>query len=529
MNTAEDNRNKRFCLLAGCGLALLFALLIVPVSNIDPVNTGWVTGGGGDNLQHYLGWRFFRDSRWTRYLLFMRNLNYPVGTSVIVTDSNPLFCLLFKLFRGFLPPEFQFNGIWLLMSWLLTGFFAVQIGWRLTRSRILTLCGVVFALIDPVILQRALIHDTLTAHWLILAAVYLFLNEDKPWNPAGWFILNGMTLLIHVYFIPMTAFVFALQLIRMLMGKKSFGRILLPILAYVFSLILGYFAFGYAYILPQSGSYGELSMNLNAFFNPDGASLFLADRPSLPLQYEGFNYWGLGLLLLSAAGLILACRRSFVRLLPFVLPVLLLVLLAASHEGYFDGRRLYSITVSDDILSWLSVFRSSGRLVWPLYHLAVFASLWAVSRCSGQRTLLYAGVCVCVILQIADLSGFCLETARRFRHPGNPPAELPAGFAEKIPDDTLSLYVSDGDAKAADALALFAADHHLTYNRIANARSIKKVFGGDEVGMAALTCGQIQPGAVYLYLSPEYPEALDSCGNLTIEPVGSWVMVRQTE
>ena len=123
--------------------------------------------------------------------------------------------------------------------------------------------------------------------------------------------------------------------------------------------------------------------------------------------------------------------------------------------------------------------------------------------------------------QSADLSGFCLETARRFRHPGNPPAELPAGFAEKIPDDTLSLYVSDGDAKAADALELFAADRNMTYNRIANARSIKKVFGGDEVGMDALTCGQIQTGAVYLYLSPEYPEALDACGNLTIESVGS--------
>ncbi|MBQ6508909.1 MAG: hypothetical protein IJI07_05485 [Flexilinea sp.] len=526
METGNDNRKKRFCLLAGCGLGLLFALLLIPLSNIDPSNTGWVIGGGGDNLQHYLGWRFFRDSRWTRYLLFMRDLNYPVGTSVIVTDSNPLFCLIFKLFRNFLPPEFQFNGIWLLTSWILLGFFAAEVGWRLTRSRLLTLCGVGFALINPVILQRALIHDTLTAHWLILAAVFLFLHEDKPWNPAGWFLLTEAALLIHIYFIPMIAFVFALQLIRMLIGKRSFGRIILLIFVFSASLILGYYVWGYVYILPQSGSYGELSMNLNAFFNPDGASLFLADRPSLPLQYEGFNYWGLGLFVLVTAGLIAGGRHGSARMIPYMVPVPLLILLAASHEGYFDLYQLYSIGLPEKIRSWLSVFRSSGRLVWPLYYLALYASLRAFSRCACRKGLLDAAVCVCLILQIADLSGFCLETARRFRQPGNLPAEIPEGFEEMIPEDTVSLYVSDGDAKDTDALALFAADRHMTYNRIANARSIKKVFGGDELEMDTLSCGQVRPGAVYLFLSPDYPEELNTCGELIIETIGRWTLIR---
>lgn len=529
METGDDNRKKRFCLLAGCGLALLFALLLIPVSNIDPTDTRWVIGGGGDNLQHYLGWRFFRDSRWTRYLLFMRDLNYPVGTSVIVTDSNPLFCLIFKLFRNFLPPEFQFNGIWMLTSWGLLGFFAAEAGWRLTRSRLLTLSGVVFALINPVILQRALIHDTLTAHWLILAAICLFLNDDKPWNPPGWFFLIETALLIHVYFIPMIAFIFALQLIRMLAGKRSFRWIILLVLVFSASLLLGYYVLGYAYILPQSGSYGELSMNLNAFINPDGASLFLRNRPSLPLQYEGFNYWGLGLLVLGIAGLFMAARRGLGRLIPYLVPVAVLILLSASNEGFFDLHQLYSISLPEAVHSWLSVFRSSGRLVWPLYYLVLFASLWAVSRCSGGKLLLSAAVCGCLVLQIADLSGFCMETARRFRQPGSFPAELPEGFEEKIPEGTVSLYVSDGDAKDADALALFAADHHMTCNRMANARAIRKVFGGDVLEMEALSCGQVKPGAVYLYLSPEYPEGLDRCEDVIIEAAGSWIMVRSAE
>lgn len=525
----DDTGKKIFCLAAGCGLALFFALLVIPGANIDPVNTDWVISGGGDNLQHYLGWRFFRDSRWTRYLLFMRNLNYPVGTSVIVTDSNPLFCLFFKLFRNILPPEFQFNGIWLLTSWILLGFFAAHAGWRLTHSRFLTLCSVVFSVINPVILQRALIHDTLTAHWLILAAVCLLLNDEKAWNPAGWFILTEAALLIHVYFIPMIAFVFVLQLIRMLTKKRSFGRFMLLILVFSAALILGYYGFGYAYILPQSGSYGELSMNLNAFFNPDGASLFLRDRPALPLQYEGFNYWGIGLLVLCIAGLFFACRQGFSRMIPFIIPVPLLILLAASHEGYLDMNQIYSIRLSDSVLPWLSVFRSSGRLVWPLYYLALYFSLWVVSRSSLRKDLLYAIVFGCLILQTADLSGFCMETAGRFRAPGNSPAKLPDGLEQIIQEDLVSLYVSGGDAKYMDALALFAADHHLTFNRIASAREIRKVFGGDELEMDALSCDQVSPDAVYLYLSPEYPEGLNDCDDLTIESIGSWVMIRRTE
>ena len=45
-------------------------------------------------------------------------------------------------------------------------------------------------------------------------------------------------------------------------------------------------------------------MNLNAFINPDGNSSLLSDRPTFPLQYEGFNYWGLGLICLFLLSLL---------------------------------------------------------------------------------------------------------------------------------------------------------------------------------------------------------------------------------
>ena len=206
MEKHGTDRNLRRSIAAALGGALIFVLVVFGPANIDPLNTDWVTTGGGDNLQHYIGWRFFRNAPWSRQLLFDQELNYPVGTSVIVTDSNPLFCLVFKLLRSVLPAEFQFNGIWILSCYLLLAFFAVLILRQLSARPVICVLGAMLAVLNPVVLQRALIHDNLCAHWLILAAILLFLNRAQyRRNAVGWALLVLVTLLIHFYFIPMIA------------------------------------------------------------------------------------------------------------------------------------------------------------------------------------------------------------------------------------------------------------------------------------------------------------------------------------
>lgn len=522
----NEKRSKMILLSAALLLAVLFVLFVFTPGNIDPNNVRWAVNGGGDNLQHYLGWRFFRNSRWTRYILFMKDLDYPIGTSVIVTDSNPLCCLLFKLLKGYLPESFQFNGIWILSSYLLLAYFAALIGWHITKNSVFTFTGVVITVLNPVILQRALIHENLTSHWLILAAVWLFLNYEKRWNPLGWMILTGLSLLIHIYFIPTIAFILCLQMIRNTLKKKALIRIFLPFLAFAGTLTAGYFMLGYLYILPQSGSYGELSMNLNSFINPDGVSSILKSRPILPLQYEGFNYLGLGLILLAAAGIITSKLQGLKMILPYLPPTLFLVLAAASHEAYFDLLPVYHIDLPDNIYSFLSVFRSSGRLVWPVYYLVLFVSLHFLSQSSKSHHFLCWFAAGCALLQMFDLKDYCIQTGERFRNPANTIAAIPQEFTDMIPEETVHLYVSDGDSKTVDAMALFAADHHMTFNRIANARGIKPVFGGDVFDMQTLTCDQIIPGSVYLYLKPEdFPERLSSCGSASISDVNGWKMI----
>ena len=524
----SERYKKNLSILTGCLVSLLFILIIFTPQNLDPLNSGWVKNGGGDNLQHYLGWRFFRNDGWNRYVFFMRNLNYPVGTSVIVTDSNPLFCLLLKPLNCVLPDEFQFNGIWIVLSFLLIALFSGMICWHLTHRVSFTLAGVFISILNPVILQRALIHDTLTAHWLILAAVWLAMNFEKRWNLPCWFFLTEAALLIHIYFIPMIAFILVLQMIRMAIKKQHAVKIIIPAAIFALALFAGYYIFGYSHILPQTGSYAELSMNLNAFINPDSIPSLLCSRETNPLQYEGFNYWGLGLILMVLSVCFFCGKELIKNTVIYLVPTMLLVLIGVSNEAYFDKTLVWQFKIPEQINSMLSIFRSSGRLVWPLYYLVLFVSLYVLAKKAENDKYVIFIVLFCVLIQTADLNEFHRQTAERFRNPGNNLPELSASLQESIPDGMIHLNCSEGDPKAVDALALFAADHHMTFNMNANARPIEHVYGGDKLEMFHLTCSQIQPDSTYVYLSEaEYPLDLDFCEGAEINKTDGWIIVNK--
>lgn len=482
------------CALMGAGV--FFALFGTDVLN--PLDTRWVRLSGGDNFQHYIGWRFYRNAPWIRYLTFFRNLNYPLGSSTIVTDSNPLFALLFKFFRAVLPQPFQYNGIWLLLTFSLNGLFAGLIGVSLRWRSWLTLLFTAFVLSNPVPMQRALIHDTLAGHRLILAAIWILLSNDFETAWAKWAALFFLTLGIHFYFLPMVGYVFVLALLRMVRARVSVRTRAFTVLVSIGAVTAAYYFFGYNLVEPGTASYGELSLNLNAFWNPDGAARFLPNLPTFPLQYEGFNYWGVGVFAVVLLGMMFAKRGAWRDLAWAALPTLALVLAAASNVITFNQHIILRVDLPGAWLRILSAIRSSGRLAWPLVYLAM---IWALRSLSARfdvskrgRAIFAVIVIAALIFQTADLSVFYRSVQARVSDTlqSRDSITLDRDAWEAICAGKRHLIVSDGESEQKDALALLAADMGMTFNGGANARAVKPVLGGDWIEVGEL----VRTGAV---------------------------------
>lgn len=505
-------RNKRILTIACCSLiGIVFFFCLFDVRMVNPLETRWVRFGGGDNFQHYVGWRFYRNAPWIRYLTFFRNLNYPIGTTTVVTDSNPIFALFFKIFNNVLPQTFQYNGIWLLMSFGLCGFFAGCIGYRLTDSFWLSLLFTLMALSNPVLIQRAIIHDTLAGHWLILFAVYLLMRRAERWNWLVWGFLIWIGIGIHLYFLPMLISILLTQIFCMIRDRSERMTFMRLALTVVFAIAGGYWLFGYGLIEPSAVGFGELSMNLNAFLNPDGASRWLSSRPTFPLQYEGFNYWGLGMIVMLVWALIQARREDYRKMIPAVFPAVGLILFALSNRITFDQRLLFEFELPEPILSAASIFRSSGRLAWPIFYLVlvwIFSVFSRIESDPDQTASYRRGMAILltatVILQFNDLAPFYRSVSERVRTVISNPHEqrLDHTAWEVFRTDVDHLEITDGDSDLKDEFALLAADFGWTINKSANARAVRPVLGGDLITVEErLHSGAFEDRTLYVFLT----------------------------
>lgn len=519
---SQLNQSGNLTLAVCTILGLLFILVIFGAKNINPLNTDWVRFGGGDNFQHYIGWRFFRESPWTKHFLFMKNLNFPQGTSVIVTDSNPLLCVFFKLFRSILPGDFQFNGIWIFLNYGLIGFFSGLIGWKITKNVFFTVLLSLLSILNPVVLQRTAIHDTLAAHWLILYSICTALNWRSSHNWINWSIIVAFGMMIHVYFIPMAGFIFVLQIIWMISKKQRWSKIMLPIFSFSISFIGMYFLAGYNYILPQSSTYGELSMNLNSFINPDGTSILLNDRVTFPLQYEGYNYLGLGFIIMIIISVVFIQKSDLHKFFIFTVPCLLYLLLSLSHIITWDQKVLFEISIPEKWKETLSIFRSSGRLAWPFYYLLLFASGRIIYKRSREMNrnanLLSCMLVICLLIQLIDLSGFIRNYRDRFHDVKiSDETQQTIDFSDDLSESVKNLAVTDGESKVVDRFALFAVENGLTFNKSANARDIEPIFGETNESVREMIENRtLRNDTIYILLNSEdqiaasekYPDSL---------------------
>lgn len=281
-------------------LSAVVFCLIYGVRVLDPTYTDWLMAGG-DLSQHYLGWTAYRASSWHFPIGMVDTLAYPNLTSIIFTDSIPLFAVLFKLLSPILPNEFQYFGFWGIMCFVLQGILAARIIKNFTENKVvITMASILFALM-PIMIQRMYGHSALAGQWVLIFGLELIFAHKKYEKSKRIYVMVGLmgmlSVFVHMYFVLMNGIILLGICFINILGcqrLKRSGIILLEYLASVVmaTWILGGFSGG---VSARSGGLGVYSSNLNSLFNPQGWSRIFKDLSLYGKgQYEGFGYLGGG-------------------------------------------------------------------------------------------------------------------------------------------------------------------------------------------------------------------------------------------
>lgn len=395
---------------------------------IDPTNLSWLVG---DHAQHVLGWLFFRNEPWGFPIGRIDGLMYPIGTTVGFTDANPWVSVILKPFSPWLPVDFQFIGPWLALCFMLQGAFGAKIMEAITPHVAQRLLGAALFVLAPTMLQR-LGHDTLAAHWLLLAAIWLHLRPDASrTHTLVWIVaLNVIAAGVHPYLalmvIPLT---FALLYRMSRTGELSYaeaGIIAAGVLAQTAAV---FWLFGYlgAPETLEEGGFGFFSADILTFFNSMGYSRWLPAFRAGAGQYEGFAFLGSGVLGLAiVVAAVARATREWPRLSPRMRPLLvasiLLGVFALSSHIAIAGYVVLTVrTFYDPLAPIVEPIRASGRFIWPLYYVVLTGVLSIVVGARLVRpviatTLLVAAVAV-QAAEVQHTGRFADQTKARAESP----------------------------------------------------------------------------------------------------------------
>lgn len=395
---------------------LLFAF-VFGIKGLNPAEIAWLMEVHHDWGTHYLGWAFYRGDEWSFPLGTIHSYNYPVGTNVGFTDSIPLLAIPFKLFASLLPEEFQYFGIWLFACFYLNGYFTIKILDNYKIDRKYSFFIAVLMICSPILIFRSL-HPALCAHWLLLASIYYYVKKSTPSNV---FQINRNQIIILVlsgFINPyLTAMVIGFNVIlplKQVFIDKSIPLkkgIVFPIAAFLLLIIswifIGLINFNQSANLASVDDYNNYSLNLNSLYNGRGFSAFFPDLPIYnPMQYEGFAYLGLGIMVLIGLGILalFLVKKNIKSILKEYALLLILcfgmVLFALSNKVSFENRIIYDFTISGYYEILYQTFRACGRFIWPMYYFLILSLsiLFIKSRINNTIKIVLLGIIVCIQL-----------------------------------------------------------------------------------------------------------------------------------
>lgn len=385
-------------------LGYIFLSLSMPEGFIQGTSSYWCSQHD-DITQYIAGFNAYFSENWHFPLWTIEAFNYPIGTRSTFVDIIPLYAFFLKLFVP--ASAFPFNpfGYWVGFCFMAQAFAAWLILKELkNNSWAVLLTLTLFLLFFPALLAR-IGHISLMSHFIILMAFVLYIRSaTNPFQPLGWTVLLSLAFYTNIYLFTMALTIFFATLLgslKTLPLKNQLIQFLIPLFILFASSWLTIFP------LPKGGfaqdfGWGYYSMNLLAPFH--GSAFFKIPNAEMPGQYEGFNYLGLGVLLLFVYALYLQRQkeRDFWKKHRYiVLALTLFTLYAFSSRIYLGSFKLISFSYPHFMDTLVHQFRASGRFFWPVgYAIMIFSVLMVAKHGNKYK---YIVLILALFLQIADL------------------------------------------------------------------------------------------------------------------------------
>lgn len=512
--------------------ALLASFLILGIAPLRVGNINWLFVSNPDPLTHYLGWAFYRQSEWSFPVGLNPSYGLEISSSIVFSDSIPLFAIFFKLFEPLLPETFQYFGIWYLFCIVLQGW----LGWKIT-SLISTdiwikTFGLLLAICSPPMLSRIGLHAALVGHFLILAAFYLIFCPNKKRFNLYWTLLLAAGALVQFYLFAM---LFALwitsKLDKIVISKAALTRnLILTLIATAIFILFILWQAGYFAVTASSANefgFGLYRMNLLSIFNPrnnyaDSSWSYLL--PALPEpnslylnsnirlsegSHEGFNFLGLGVIglipfaVFGAVKKFSFCKRQVSQNL-FLFMCLILLWTFALSNNVSIGALNFHYEIPAQLMPLLSIFRCSGRMFWPVFYAIIFIQMVIVVRAYPAKLARFI-LGVCCLIQLADTSAGWMALETRLKQDSKiTPTNL---FLNPFWDSAAKNYNSirveplvNGQFQPRwEHLAPFAAKNHLSTNAVYLARIDQtKLNNANGAFDTHLSTGELNQQSLYI-------------------------------
>jgi len=408
---------KKFYLSTYHFLFLIISILswvyLLGFDYIKPTNITWLNSG--DLSTYQLGWEYFRDDKW-RFPIGL-NPNYGIysDSNIIYSDSIPIFAIFFKLFNFLLPEKFQYFSIWILLCIYLQILFSYKIVYIGTGNRLFSLLGSLFFLTASIFIHRSGIHLSLLGQWLILFGIYIEISENGKKDFLRLITLL-LSLLVHFYFFLMLIIlIFFQDFYKVLVLRKSISKILKKLIFTIIVSIVLMYTIGYFSINLDDGlgwGYGYYNFNLNSFINPSGQnnigsfswSNFLTKQNYQNKEIEGFSYLGFSGIIFFIIFLFNIFKgrfNIFFQNLNWVVIILPFLMISISNNINFGDMNIISIDLNKFLYAFFSIFRASGRMIWPVYYIIFIIGIIFIFKNFKSKSILV--LLALLILQISDI------------------------------------------------------------------------------------------------------------------------------